>query len=127
MWGCRSSSSRERTRPDLTWSRCTFIFAKVAKSLKQESANNYDSMFFLDKHPGDYELKVLRDGKLARSAKFTIGADGALVDNGLAAANKMGKGVTLLPVTDDLSQDGKASTVNYKAQAFYGNPLVGFP
>ena len=115
------------TRPDLTWSRGLFHFAGVAEALKPESANNYDSMFFLDKHPGDYQLKVLRNGKLARSAKFTIGADGKLVDNGLAASNKMGKGVTLIPVTDDLSLDGKASIVNYKSQAFYGNPVVGFP
>ena len=115
------------TRPDLTWSRATFFFSHVAETLKPESANNYDAFFFLDKNPGDYELKVLRNGKLARSAKFTIGADGKLADSGLASANKMGKGVTLIPVTDDLSQDGKASTVNYKSQAFYGNPLVGFP
>ena len=41
--------------------------------------------------------------------------------------NKMGKGVTLIPVTVDPSQDSGASIVDYKAQAFYGNPLVGFP
>ena len=115
------------TRPDLTWSRCTFYFSKVAKTLKPESANNYDSMFFLDKNPGDYELKVLRNGKLARSAKFTIGPDGQLVDNGLSTLNKMGHGVTLIPVTVDLTQDGKANIANYKSLAFYGNPLVGLP
>ncbi|BDI32098.1 hypothetical protein CCAX7_41490 [Capsulimonas corticalis] len=115
------------TRPDLTWSRCTFDFAKVSKGRNGDSANNYDSMFFLDKHPGEYEIKVLRGGKLARSAKFTIGPDGALVDNGLAASNKMGKGVTLIPVTTDLSQDAGASIANYKSLAFYGNPVVGFP
>ena len=57
------------TKPDLTWSRCTFHFARVAKALSGSSANNYDSMFFLDKHPGDYEMKVLREGKLARSVE----------------------------------------------------------
>ena len=114
------------TRPDLTWSRCTFHFAGVAEALKGDSANTYPDMFFLDKHPGEYELKVLREGKLARSAKFTIGADGKLVDNGLAAMNKMGKGVTLIPVTVNLSLDGKASIVNYKSQAFYGNPAGRF-
>ncbi len=115
------------TRPDLTWSRCLFYFSRVAEALHGNSGNNYDTMFFLDKNPGSYEVKVLRDGKLARSAKFTIGPDGKLVDNGLAALNKMGKGVTLVPVTTDLSLDGKASIVNYKSQAFYGNPLIGFP
>jgi hypothetical protein len=115
------------TKPDLTWSRCTFYFSTVSKGRNGDSASSYDSMFFLDKHPGDYEVKVLRGGKLARRAKFTIGPNGVLVDNGLASQNKMGLGVTLIPVTTDLSQDGKASIANYKSLAFYGNPVIGFP
>jgi len=115
------------TRPDLTYTRCSFLFSKIASGRFGDSANNYDSTWFLDKHPGDYEVKILRNGKPARSTKFTIGPDGKLVDNGLATANKMGLGVTLLPITCDLSQDSGATTANYKSLAFYGNPVTGFP
>ncbi|HLK58137.1 MAG TPA: hypothetical protein VKU00_16335 [Chthonomonadaceae bacterium] len=115
------------TQEDMLWTRWTFHFARVAEARKGNSANNYPDMWWLDKNPGDYEIKILRDGKLARSAKFTIGADGKLVDNGLAEKNNMGFGVILFPVNVEPGMDGKANTTNYKAQAYYGNSLVGFP
>ena len=43
---------------------------------------------WLDKNPGDYEIKVLYNGTLIRTAKFTVGADGKIVDNGIAVKNK---------------------------------------
>ena len=115
------------SQPDTRWGRCTFFLDGVAEARKGMSANNYPTMFFLDKNPGEYELKVLRDGKLARSTKFTIGADGKLVDNGLAAKNAMGFGVILLPVSVEPGVDPKADISKYKSQAYYGNPVVGFP
>ena len=62
----------------------TFQFAKVRGYNKDTSANRYEGVFFLDKNPGEYEIKVLRQQKLARSAAFTVGADGRIVDNGIA-------------------------------------------
>jgi hypothetical protein len=115
------------TEPNFYWSRWTLYFTLVSSGLKMESANNYDALYFLDKNPGEYEIKVLYDGKLARTAKFTIGPDGKFVDNGLAEKNKMGKGVILLPATVEAGIDGKADITKYKAQAYYYNPVVGFP
>ena len=115
------------TNPDVHWGRWKFSFATVAEFLHQTSASHYDSTFFLDKNPGDYELKILRDGKLARTAKFTIGEDGKLVTGRLAEKNKLGLGVIIFPVNVEPGMDRKASIANYKTQAYYGNPLLGFP
>ena len=116
------------TNPDVHWGRWTFSFDHVAEALKHDNGNNnYDGMHFLDKNPGDYELKILRDGKLARTAKFTIGEDGKIVTGGLAEKNKLGVGVIVFPVNVEPGMDRRASIANYKTQAYYGNPLIGFP
>lgn len=116
------------TTKDFYWSRWGFNLTMVASTRKTENANlSYPDVYFLDKHPGDYEFKVLYDGKLVRTAKFTIGPDGKLVDNGLAIQNKMGKGVILLPMSITPGADGKAVTTNYKTNAYYGNAVTGFP
>lgn len=84
------------------------------------------SIFFLDKNPGDYEIKVLCGGELCRETKFTIGADGKFVDNGLVAANKIGTPAILVPVKVHGTGDGPWQAAAWKTDAFYGNPLQGF-
>ena len=114
--------------PETRWVRWRFDFNAVPQTHKMTSANRYPAHFhFLDKHPGEYVVKVLRDGKLARAAKFTVGPDGKVVENGLAAKNRLGTPWMLLPVQVEPGQDGKASLAGYKTDAFYGNPLVDFP
>lgn len=78
------------------------------------------------KNAGSYEIKVLRDGELVRTTSFTIGKDGKIVDNGIAAANKFGNFAMILPVkiVDAKTTDYNANV--YKTEAFYGNPLVNF-
>lgn len=114
--------------PDPKWQRWVFAFSSVRTTNKHISANNYsDDIVFLDKNPGVYEIKVLRDGKLARAASFTVGEDGKIVDNGLAAKNKLGGHWMMLPTKVMPGTDGKASIANYRENAFYANPVVGFP
>lgn len=114
--------------PDPKWQRWHFSFSNIRSTNKMTSANRYpDTMIFLDKNPGMYEIKVLRDGKLARTATFTVGADGKIVDNGLAQKNKLGTPWMMLPVKVMPGMDGKANITNYRASAFYANPVVGFP
>ena len=79
----------------------------------------------LSENPGQYELKVLRNNRLARSIKFTVRPDGKF-DNGIAAANKLGSDRVIVPVTVLGDQDGKWNRAAWKTQAFYGNPLSGF-
>ena len=79
----------------------------------------------LSANPGQYELKVLRNNRLARSVKFTVRPDGKF-DNGIAAANKLGSERVIVPVEVLGDQDGKWDRTAWKTQAFYGNPLSGF-
>ncbi len=90
------------------------------------SANNTSEIFFLNRNPGEYEVKVLRAGELARSAKFSVGPDGRLVDNGITQKNTLGGLAMILPVKVIGTGDGQWDPNAWKTGAFYGNPLVGF-
>jgi hypothetical protein len=79
----------------------------------------------LDKNPGEYEFKLLWNNHLARSIKFTVGPGGK-IDNGLAAANKLGSDRVIIPVTILGDQDGAWDKAAWRTDAFYGNPLTGF-
>ena len=86
--------------------------------------DGYDPKFGLSSHPGEYEVKVLIVGHLARSIKFTAGADG-IADNGIATANKLGSKRVIVPV-QVIGNQGPWNQQAWKTDAFYGNPLTGF-
>lgn len=91
---------------------------------KDESANENTS-FDLSKNPGDYEIKILQKGKLARVIQFTIGNDGKIVDNGFAAqVNNKSSWIFPVKVIDTGLE--KYDKEAWKTGAFYGNPLDGF-
>jgi hypothetical protein len=79
----------------------------------------------MSKNPGEYEFKLLWKNHVARSMKITVGAD-AKIDNGIAAANKMGNSRTIMPIKILGDQDGQWNHAAWKTDAFYGNPLTGF-
>ncbi|MGB7210958.1 MAG: hypothetical protein WBD27_20050 [Pyrinomonadaceae bacterium] len=81
--------------------------------------------FQISSNPGEYEVKVLRGNRLARSIKFTVGADGKF-DNGIAAANKLGRDRVIVPVQIIGDQDGTWDRTAWSTEAFYANPLIGF-
>lgn len=83
------------------------------------------SIHFIKTNPGDYEFKLLWRNHLARSIKFTVGADGKF-DNGIATANKLGSNRVIVPVQIIGDQDGAWDKMAWKTEAFYGNPLTGF-
>lgn len=113
--------------PEGRWGLWTFQFARVrGYNHDTASANSYESVFFLDKNPGDYEIKVLRQQKLARSASFTVGADGRIVDNGIAKQARMGGIRMVLPVKILGDQDLKYDPASWKTDTLYGNLLSGF-
>lgn len=82
--------------------------------------------FPMYKNPGEYEIKVLQNGKLARDAKFSVGSDGRLVDNGAGSRNSLGTGRIFMPVQVIGDQDGVANKDAWKTEAFFGNLLNGF-
>ena len=78
------------------------------------------------KHPGEYEIKVLQNGKLARTAKFTFGSDYKIADNGIVKQNNLGTLRMLIAVQIIGDQDGPWDRNAYKTDAFFGSPSTGF-
>lgn len=85
---------------------------------------NHPPVYLLKENPGEYEIKVLSGGHLARSVKFTV-AEGGSFDNGIAAANKLGSDRVIVPVRV-IGDQGPWDKLAWKTGAFYGNPLTGF-
>ena len=102
-----------------------FYFYKVRGFNKNPSVT-FDDSHFLDKNPGDYEIKILRNGDLARTLSFTVGKDGKIVDNGVVAANKIGGIRQLVPIKIVGTADGTWNKAAWQTDAFYGSPLSGF-
>jgi hypothetical protein len=108
----------------LTYCRRVFTLrAWVWNKQPQFSPPNFFNMY---EHPGDYEIKVLQDGKLARDVKFTMGTNYQLVDTGIGKSNNLGTGRIVVPVQIIGDLDGQWDKNAYKTDAFYGNPLNGF-
>ena len=82
--------------------------------------------FAMYQNPGDYEIKVLQNGKLVRTAKLTMGTNYQLVDAGIGKQNNLGTGRIVVPVQVLGDQDGAWDRNAYKTDAFFGNPLAGF-
>lgn len=82
--------------------------------------------FKMYENPGEYEIKILQNGKLARTAKFTMGSNYQIVDTGIGPKNNLGTGRIVVPVQIIGDQDGPWDRNAYKTDAFFGNPLSGF-
>ncbi|HET7840448.1 MAG TPA: hypothetical protein VFM21_02520 [Terriglobia bacterium] len=108
-------------KPQWSFADCSFVGVYPAAPSEDEG---YDPKFELNSNPGDYEVKVLLVGHLARSIKFTVGAGGKF-DNGIAGANKLGSDRVIVPVQVIGSAESWDKAA-WKTDAFYGNPLTGF-
>lgn len=108
------------------WTRVKCYFPAVKSWDKTPGGReNAKEMFMITSNPGEYEIKVLWNNRLARSIKFTVGADGRF-DNGIASANKLNTFRVVVPVQIIGDQDGPWDRAAWKTEAFYGNPLQGF-
>jgi hypothetical protein len=108
------------------WARVICSFPNVRAWDKTGQAPGPSGpQYLLSANPGDYEFKLLWHNHLARSIKFTVGADGKF-DNGIAANNKLGSNRVIVPVQIIGDQDGQWDRAAWKTEAFYGNPLTGF-
>jgi hypothetical protein len=105
------------------WQRIQCSFGDVVTA----PVEGYTGLHVIGEHNGDYEVKVLRNNRLARSIKFTV-ENGKIKDNGIYAANKMGGAtdVLIVPVAILDDQDGPWDKALWKTDAFYGHPLTGF-
>ena len=127
---CAGSSGTSILTTHLTkavWDEITCEFRYVYKTNPAPEHISKDApLHELTTHPGEYELKLLREGKLARSLKFSVAEDGSIVENGIATDNKLGNDRVIVPVKVLGTQDGAWNKLAWKTDAFYGNPLTGF-
>jgi hypothetical protein len=108
------------------WKQQKFIFTNTFV-YNNETEDNHPDAFRMDKNPGEYEIKVLRKGVFVRSLKFTVGSDGKIVDQGLAAKNALGNKRIIVPVQVTGDEDGaKPDLQAWRTDAFFGNALSGF-
>lgn len=110
------------TLPRWGFINCDFLGVYPTPPAEDEG---YDPKFGVNNNPGDYEVKVLLVGHLARSIKFKEGSSGNF-DNGIATANKLGTDRVIVPVQVMGDSSGPWNRNAWKTEAFYGNPLTGF-
>ena len=105
------------------WARMDCPFQTVTT---KPNPNNSD-WHIISANPGEYEVKVLRNKRLARVLKFSIGPDGQIVDNGVASGNGVAwSNLIYVPVQVVGDSDGAWDKNAWKTDAFYGHPLNGF-
>ncbi len=88
--------------------------------------SNHAGMFFLDKNPGEYEVRIMRKGELSRTIKFTVGRDGKIVDTGFAKSANLGGVRYIVPASISGTADGTINKEAWRTQALYHNPFTGF-
>jgi hypothetical protein len=106
--------------------RCNFPNIKAWNKTGEENKTMFGPLYLLSENAGDYEIKILYKGHLVRSIKFSVDAEGKIVDNGIATANKLGNNRVIVPVQVLGDSDGAWDKNAWKTDAFYGNPLTGF-
>ena len=108
------------------WTKKTYTFRRVLVRNKTNPRSLVDP-FFVEKNPGEYEVKVLSKGKLIRATKFTVGKDGKIVDSGITRQNALGTDRITLFATVTGDNDGKQPDIlAWKSAAFFEGPLKGF-
>ena len=120
------SMSSAADEPSHRWSIWEITFATVRGFNHSQSANDWSSQFFLDKNPGEYEIKILRNNQLARTIKFTVGKDGKIMDNRIGQQAKIGGVRMIFPAQVVGTTDGKFNPLAWQADVLFGNPLTGF-
>jgi hypothetical protein len=125
--GSNGSSILTTHLTKVAWDEITCEFLYVYKTNPDPENISKDApLHELSTHPGEYEVRVLHEGKLARSLKFSVAEDGSIVENGIATDNKLGSHRVIVPVTVLGTGDGAWNKLAWKTEAFYGNPLTGF-
>ncbi len=115
--GDMSYSTEENDSVEFT--RLSFRFNALT-----EKPNSDYNWWKLYENPGEYEIKVLRKGELARTLKFTIGADGKLVESGVGKEIKEGSIGIIVPVQLVGNSDGTINPTILKS-GWWGNPISG--
>jgi len=110
------------------WQRWNFQWMKriLVHNNGNFNPDNYPNAHYIDKNPGDYVVKVFKGATQVRETTFTVGADGRVVDGGYYKPGDLFFYRVLIPVKI-LDKTEKWNPTAWKTEAFYGNPMPGFP
>ncbi len=110
------------------WTRWKCTFSNVIPWNRSSDKNEtmFGRLHLFSENPGEYEIKIMRSGRLIRTFKFSVDRAGNLVDNGFASSLKLGSDRLIVPVQVLGDQDGAWDKMSWRTDAFYGNPLPGF-
>ena len=112
--------------PHHRYSIVQFDFSNVRAFNNSQSMSDYSQNLFIDKNPGSYEVKILRNNQLVRTMNFMVGKDGKIVDNGIASGAKMGGVRMIFPAKITGTLDGTFNAAAWQTDALFGDPLPGF-
>jgi hypothetical protein len=120
---CGVGEERDFDPRALAWFEIDCTFQGIYPNA-QMAKSGYAPNFDLSANPGEYEIKALVSGKLARTVKFTVRPDGK-IDDTISASNKLGRdrAIVAVNINDPRVPYDKMA---WKTGAFYGNPLTGF-
>jgi hypothetical protein len=110
------------------WTRMKCEFSSVLAWNKTDDSNDtmFGRLYLFSENAGEHEVKIIYKGHLVRSLKFSVDAEGKIVDNGIGAGNKLGRNRVIVPVQVLGDSDGQWDKNAWRTDAFYGNPLNGF-
>ena len=108
------------------WQRFTFQWPNVrVDNGGTFNRDYYPNATYIDKNPGEYVVKVFKNGGQVREATFTVSADGRVADGGYHRPGHLLYYKVLIPVKV-IGTSEKYNPLAWKTDAFYGNPMSGF-
>jgi len=104
------------------FSKMRFRFEAMIKPTEQTGRNMWWKLY---ENPGEYEIKMIRNGEVTRTAKFTIGKNGFPEQNGIGKEVKGIYGGVLYQPQISGTADGSLNQTILKS-GWWGNPISGF-
>ncbi|MEW6130412.1 MAG: hypothetical protein AB1757_25485 [Acidobacteriota bacterium] len=112
--------------PHQIWKRWLFQWDKFRIDNRgRYNPDYYPNAHYADKNPGDYTVKIYRNGAQIREMNFTVGADGKFVAPAYTGQIFLPYHRIIVPVKV-IGTTEKVNAIAWKTEAFYGNPLNGF-
>lgn len=113
--------------PDLYhWQKWNFWWKKVlVDNGGTFNRDNFPNAHYIDKNPGEYVVKIYRNGTQVRETAFTVAADGRVADAGYQKPGYLSYYKVIIPVKM-IGTPEKWNAAAWTTDAFYGNPMTGF-
>lgn len=112
-------SYRTEENPARGFSKMKFRFEAMIKPTEQSGRGMWWKLY---ENPGEYEIKLVRNGEVTRTTKFSIGKDGYPVQNGVGKEVKNIYGGIIVNSPISGTADGPINQAILKG-GWWGNPI----